>query len=78
MTNKMLQDENHKLSQKYPPDVPIAERFAIEIACELLFQPEFEALCDAIMPDDISKLVFSKVKIIFSSVPLVERCFPTY
>lgn len=58
----MLQDKDHTLSKKYPSDVPIAERFAIEIACEILFQPEFKALRDAIMPDDISKLHFAKVR----------------
>lgn len=57
----MLQDGQHSLSKKYDSDVPIAERFAIEIACEILFRPEYDALRYAIMPDDLSKIMFSKV-----------------
>lgn len=62
-TNKMLQDTDHSLSRRYPEDVPIAERYAIEIACDTLFHEEYEALCTAIMPDDLSKLKFSKVRL---------------
>lgn len=61
MTNKMLEESQHSLSKKYAKDVPIAERFAIEIACDVLIRPEYEALRGAIMPDDKSKLKFSKV-----------------
>ena len=57
----MLQDIQHSLSKKYAKDVPIAERFAIEIGCDVLIRPEYEALRAAIMPDDQSKLKFSKV-----------------
>ena len=57
----MLEDIQHSLSKKFAKDVPIAERFAIEIACDVLIRPEYERLREAIMPDDISKLKFSKV-----------------
>lgn len=63
MTNKMLQDDGHILSKKYSADVPIAERHSIEIACNTLSQPEYNALCNAIMPDDISKIIFFKVSV---------------
>lgn len=61
MTNKMLEDIQHSLSKKFAKDVPIAERFAIQIACDVLIRPEYEELRTAIMPDDKSKLKFSKV-----------------
>ena len=63
MTNKMLQDNDHVLSKNYSVDVPIAERLSIEIACITLLQPEYNALCNAIMPDDISKIIFFKVNV---------------
>lgn len=65
MTNKMLKDQAHSLSQKYSSDIPIAERFSVEIACTVLLQEQYSALCDAIMPDDISRLKFSKVTLSF-------------
>ena len=58
----MLQEKEHSLSKKYPQDVPIAERYAIEIACDTLLKQEYTALCNAIMPNDTSKLRFSKVR----------------
>jgi hypothetical protein len=64
MTNKMLQENEHSLSQKYPEGVPFAERYSIEIACDILFREEYNALCTAIIPDDLSKLKFSKVRLL--------------
>jgi atrial natriuretic peptide receptor A len=76
MNNKMLQDEAHILSQKYSPDIPIAERFSIEIACEVLLQEQYSALCDAIMPDDISRLKFSKA--LFQSILVTDIANPSH
>jgi hypothetical protein len=74
MTNKMIQEKEHALSKKYPKDVPIAERYAIDIACNLLFQREYTALCHAIMPGDIDKLKFAKV--LFQSILVTDIADP--
>eukprot|EP00804_Cyclotella_cryptica_P029732 CCRYP_015206-RA/>CCRYP_015206-RA protein AED:0.12 eAED:0.12 QI:301/0.92/0.93/1/0.85/0.8/15/353/1031 len=75
MTNKMLEDNQHPLSKKYAKDVPIAERFAIEIACDVLMCPEYEALRTAIMPDDKSKLKFAKA--LFQSILVTDIASPS-
>lgn len=62
MTNQMLQDSAHSLSKKYSPDVPIAERYSIEVALEILAQNNYEALRSAISPDDSSKIKLLKVR----------------
>eukprot|EP00956_Cyclotella_meneghiniana_P023283 scaffold45025_cov74-Cyclotella_meneghiniana.AAC.4 len=74
MTNKMLQDDGHILSKKYSADVPIAERHSIEIACNTLSQPEYNALCNAIMPDDLSKIIFYKA--LFQSILVTDIADP--
>ena len=74
MSNQILQDSHHPLADKYPKDVPIAERLSIEIALDLLFREGYVALCTAILPGSIDKIQFAKC--LFQSILCTDIATP--
>ena len=74
MNNKILTDTNHPLSGKYEQGIPIAERYSIDIALELLFRPEYEAFRFAIFPDTLSKVEFAKT--LFQGILVTDIATP--
>lgn len=74
MSNKILTDIHHPLSDKYEDGVPLAERESIAIALDLLFRPEYEALRVAIIPGVIDKIAFAKT--LFQSILVTDIATP--
>lgn len=60
MSNKILAEIKHPLSEQYEQGVPIAEKYSIDIALQLLFRPQYDAFRLAILPNAMSKIEFAK------------------
>mmetsp|Transcript_1825 Transcript_1825/g.4566 ORF Transcript_1825/g.4566 Transcript_1825/m.4566 type:complete len:1245 (+) Transcript_1825:180-3914(+) len=74
MSNKILSDTHHPLSEKYDEGVPLAERESIAIALGILFRPEYEELRVGIFPDVFDKIQFAKT--LFQSILVTDIATP--
>ena len=75
MSNKILEDSRHPLSEKWcAKDVPIAERNSIDLVMSILFRPEYQSLRDAIIPGVKDKIQFGKT--LFQSILITDIATP--
>jgi hypothetical protein len=75
MSNKILVDSRHPLSEKWcAKDVPIAERNSIDLVLSILFRPEYQSLRDAIIPGEKDKIQFGKT--LFQSILITDIATP--
>jgi hypothetical protein len=76
MSNKILKESKHPLSEKYEDGVPTAEKYSIDIALELLYRPEYESLRSAILPNTMSKIEFAKT--LFQGILVTDIATPEH
>jgi hypothetical protein len=74
MSNQILRDTIHPLSEKFEKDVPIAERNSIDLGLSILFRTEYQALRDAIIPDEMDKIEFGKT--LFQTILITDIATP--
>lgn len=74
MSNKILVETKHPLSEKYENGVPIAEKLSLEIALEILFKTEYQAFRTAIIPKVIDKIQYAKT--LFQSILVTDIATP--
>lgn len=71
MSNKILEEQDHPLALRYGDvNTPIAEKHSIDLALDILFKDEYNALRSAILPGLLDKVHFSKV--LFQSVLVTD------
>jgi len=67
MSNQILREQHHALAQRFDDEeVPIAERYSLELALGILHQEQFNALRATIAPADLDIIRFGKA--LFQSI----------
>jgi hypothetical protein len=74
MSNQILRDTIHPLSEKFAKDVPIAERNSIDLGLSILFRTEYTSLRDAMIPDEMDKIQFGKT--LFQTILITDIATP--
>lgn len=74
MSNKILKEIDHPLSNKFDDSIPIAEKNSIDIALDILFRDNFTSLRNAIIPGEMDKIEFART--LFQSILITDIATP--